>query len=211
MKTRSRKENRYCLNCNSLLSRHGYSLCRSCYIKLSNKTKRVCPQCTGKLSKAGSATNGICRKCYEVNRSHKHLWQNKEWLSNQYLSKKLSIDSIANFAKCGHSTISKWLYRFNIPIRPALWQKFNPNLVIGKNDYLLIEMSEHPYARRGKIFEHRYVAECYLNRLLNPEEIVHHINGDKADNHPKNLYVFSSNSEHTAFHNNPYPLNSNLI
>lgn len=210
-KNRSRKENRYCLNCNSLLSRSGYSLCRKCYCKLSNKTKKLCSQCNGKLSVAASATGGICRKCYDLNRSNKSPWQNKEWLSNKYLSEKLSIESIAKLAKCGHTTITKWLYRFNIPIRPAMWQKFNPNLIIGKNNYLFVEMPFHPYARRGKIFEHRYVAECYLGRFLEPEEQVHHIDGDKSNNLPENLYLFSTSGEHTAFHNNPYPIESNLI
>lgn len=67
--------------------------------------------------------------------------------------------------------------------------------------YILLHMPEHPFALSiGYVSEHRYVAEVYLGRFLDPEEVVHHIDGDKKNNLPENLYVFSSNSEHTTYH-----------
>lgn len=43
---------------------------------------------------------------------------------------------------------------------------------------------------------HRLVAASILNRDLEPGEVVHHLNGDKTDNHPENLRVLPSQRHH---------------
>jgi hypothetical protein len=45
------------------------------------------------------------------------------------------------------------------------------------------------------IYEHRHVMESNLGRALNSREVVHHINGDRTDNHIENLAVMTK-SEH---------------
>jgi hypothetical protein len=43
---------------------------------------------------------------------------------------------------------------------------------------------------------HRAVAEQQLGRKLRPDEIVHHLNGDKTDFRPSNIIVISSQKQH---------------
>jgi DNA-directed RNA polymerase subunit RPC12/RpoP len=47
---------------------------------------------------------------------------------------------------------------------------------------------------------HRVVAEMKLGRPLSSEEVVHHIDGDKNNNDPKNLMVLPSQKEHARLH-----------
>lgn len=47
---------------------------------------------------------------------------------------------------------------------------------------------------------HRVVAELMLGRPLACGEVVHHIDGNKRNNNPENLMIFSSQAEHAAWH-----------
>lgn len=53
--------------------------------------------------------------------------------------------------------------------------------------------------RENKIAEHRYVMEQKLGRKLTSEDIVHHIDGNKQNNDPSNLFL-TNRSEHAAIH-----------
>lgn len=47
---------------------------------------------------------------------------------------------------------------------------------------------------------HRIVMEDKIGRKLKKGEVVHHIDGDRRNNHPENLMVFSSQADHLDWH-----------
>lgn len=49
-------------------------------------------------------------------------------------------------------------------------------------------------------YEHRAVATRKFGRELSPDQVVHHANGDRRENHPSNLWVFSSQCVHMLWH-----------
>ena len=55
---------------------------------------------------------------------------------------------------------------------------------------------------QGHRHMHRMVAAHILGRELAPKEVVHHIDGNRANNKPQNLAVFPSQSHHNRCHQN---------
>ncbi len=43
---------------------------------------------------------------------------NKKWVYNKYINKKLSTEQIGKLCGVSHTTIGRWLKKFNIPVRP---------------------------------------------------------------------------------------------
>lgn len=61
--------------------------------------------------------------------------------------------------------------------------------------YKTLWLPDHPSAMKaGYILEHRLIMEQHLGRRLLPNEVVHHINGDKLDNRVENLEVMVKES-----------------
>lgn len=68
--------------------------------------------------------------------------------------------------------------------------------------YIEVEAKWHPFANaKGYVSLHRLVAEAYLGRFLQSNEIVHHIDGNHRNNHWSNLSVMTQ-SDHATIHNN---------
>lgn len=70
--------------------------------------------------------------------------------------------------------------------------------------YVLVYNDKHPHRRKdcNYVLEHRLVMENFLGRYLEPEEVVHHINGVRDDNRIENLELLTGKSEHMKIHNN---------
>lgn len=82
------------------------------------------------------------------------------------------------------------------------WQTKRRRLPIGTkrldhSGYVVVKMVAGTGAWKK---EHHIVAEDTLGRTLLPCEVVHHINGDRSDNHPRNIYVCRDQRHHAAVH-----------
>lgn len=69
--------------------------------------------------------------------------------------------------------------------------------------YVYFIARSHPLAnKQGKVYLHRHVASVQLGRWLSPGEIVHHRDGNRANNAPENLEVLTP-SAHALLHRRP--------
>lgn len=72
--------------------------------------------------------------------------------------------------------------------------------IVSKGDYNYAVVPEHPYKTKNNyVLEHRIVMENYLGRLLDPCEVVHHLNGVFKDNRIENLELCLE-GEHQRMH-----------
>jgi hypothetical protein len=63
-----------------------------------------------------------------------------------------------------------------------------------------INSKDTTYLKDGAIHIHRIVAESVIGRKLLCDEVVHHIDGDKHNNHPSNLALFPNKTIHAKCH-----------
>ena len=69
--------------------------------------------------------------------------------------------------------------------------------------YIAVYSPNHPFKQgKGYVLKHRLIMEKKIKRYLTEIEVVHHINGTRKDNRIENLWLFSSNKEHTSYEKN---------
>ena len=90
------------------------------------------------------------------------------------------------------------LYNFAPPLREErMGWKGGVKIV---NGHAYSRCPDHPMASKygNYVALHRLVIEQYLGRYLEPNEVVHHIDGNPMNNNITNLKLFSNNGEHLA-------------
>jgi hypothetical protein len=123
----------------------------------------------------------------------------KERLEELYWGANFSFQMVADTFGYTKTGIRDMFKRFGIPRRTLSEAQVIGGLA-GRtryrgghtvlNGYRLVKKKGHPRANgRGYVMEHILVVEKELDRPLNRDEAVHHLNGIKHDNRPENLAV----------------------
>jgi transposase-like protein len=143
----------------------------------------------------------------------------------------LSVNAIARELGVSKGSVSLWIRGLPVPahlteegragrkkLRLEAIAIERERLGIGKKKERLISsdgrwMLQVPPGYQGRtyiggryIFEHRYIMEQHLGRLLEPGEVVHHLNGNKLDNRLENLELIQGGSAHLKRHVEDSPL-----
>ena len=163
-----------------------------------NSYKKICVKCKVENPKTYFKIRNLCNNC------------NQKWKITQYQNR-------AGFKVCECGYCEEMIPKINKKGLPSRFVNGHNSIMEHNNNwrggitidtygYRWINTPDHPYAdKRGYVREHRLVMEKKLGRYLKPEEVVHHINGDKQDNRIENLELYESNQMHMKMaHNKRY-------
>lgn len=119
----------------------------------------------------------------------------------QWAAEGMSLSEIARRVGTKNQQVRRYLTEQNIPYTYRHVGPNNPSWKGGrqvdKRGYILLLRPDHPEANRhGYVREHRIVMEQILGRPLRRGEVVHHKDGNPANNDPQNLHLYQSNGEH---------------
>ncbi len=126
---------------------------------------------------------GLCPGIHNRRIVHPHVWSDEEKLEVSQRHKG-RVKSAEERKKISESK----------KIKCAGHQKLR------EDGYIAIYYPAHLMANsEGYVMQHRLVVSEAAGRLLQDDEVVHHINGDRKDNRLENLKVMTQ-KEHAAYH-----------
>ena len=133
----------------------------------------------------------------------------KNWLINAYVNDGRSLNDIAREVGSTPGNIKSHIDVLGVKTRTNKEVAKTGKGVDASNwkggrrkagNYTYVYAPDHPQAiKTGYVMEHRLVAEQSIGRLLKPNEVVHHKDGDGQNNKPENLEVLTR-SEHVQRH-----------
>lgn len=113
-----------------------------------------------------------CEYCSEKFLVHKYRGDTARFCSGSCRSKNHGVERLEN-------------------VKPIVWSQY----------WFLKRPNHHRANKQGYVKMADLVAETKIGRMLFPTEIVHHIDGDKLNDHPDNLEVMDK-IEHDIHHTN---------
>jgi len=150
----------------------------------------------------------LLKKCGIATRSRSELNHMRAPFDEAELLKmvddaKMSLWEIAGKLGVSLPTIERALRRLGVRSKKGRGSPMEKNFfwtggrTKDVDGYILVKAPGHPFAgNRGYVREHRLVMEEKLGRYLDPDEVVHHLDGVNDNNDPDNLEVYATNAEH---------------
>lgn len=187
---------------------HKY-ICKNCgkekQAKYKSHIKKFCShQCANEYywkQKEKKVTKIICVNCgkeFKVKSSDYRLTHGGvKYCSKKCVGEALRTGSVVQCKQCGKEFYSTRNEFCSPKCASDYKSEHSTHKTYTENGYII----EHKrgYNKKGNAKQHRLVIEEHLGRRLFPDEVVHHINGDKTDNRIENLVVMSR-KEHSKLH-----------
>lgn len=121
-----------------------------------------------------------------------------------YLDEKLDSRKIAKMYGCSFANVCKQLKKLGITRQQkgkthSQWNGGRSKH--GQSGYWTVYAPEHPRKKsNNRVFEHILIAEKKYNKQITKATPIHHIDFDRLNNDPKNLYLCEGHKEHRDIH-----------